>query len=366
MPSINENLSVWDGSYDWTQEGNEWSSAWGGPEAEWFGTLLPRLHQFFPADTILEIAPGYGRWTSYLKDYCENLIVVDLAEKCIEACKKRFESFSHITYHVNDGRSLEMIPDGSIDFVFSFDSLVHAEADVLEAYLRQLARKLKPNGLGFIHHSNLGMYSELVALTKAEPPESRKLLIENGELIDLVAWHAESMTARLFEEYCDIAGMQCVSQELINWFNKYLIACLSVFTPKDSIWARRNSVEENPHFMDEVNRIHAIEQLYSNSPNYEGFHHEVAGEKIVGWAWDMKSPNTRVAVDIFDGETLLASISAQEHRPDVAAYTKDDGYHAFVYELPASVKDGLPHEIRVKIAGTKIDAFGTPRTFTSS
>jgi cyclopropane fatty-acyl-phospholipid synthase-like methyltransferase len=39
------------------------------------------------------------------------------------------------------------------DFVFSFDSLVHVESDVIENYLTQLAKKLKPNGIGFIHHS---------------------------------------------------------------------------------------------------------------------------------------------------------------------------------------------------------------------
>ena len=113
MPSIEENLSVWNRSYDWSQEGDEWSSAWGGPEAEWFGTILPRIHALIPAGTILEIAPGFGRWTHYLKDHCERLIVVDLSEKCIEACKTRFSSSAHITYHVNDGRSLEMI--GRID-----------------------------------------------------------------------------------------------------------------------------------------------------------------------------------------------------------------------------------------------------------
>jgi len=366
MPSLEENLSVWDGSYDWTAGGHEWSSSWGGPEAEWFGTLLPRIHPFIPVGTILEIAPGYGRWTHYLKDYCENLIVVDLAEKCIEACEKRFSSWSHITYHVNDGRSLEMIPDESIDFVFSFDSLIHAEADVLEAYVWQLAKKLKPNGIGFIHHSNLGMYSELVALTKQVPPESRNALVEQGDLIDLdTAWHAQSMSAKFFEEYCDKAGMQCISQELINWFNRYLIGCFSVFTPKDSIWARRNSVVENIHFMDEVKRIKALSRLYSNSPDYECFHDGAEGEEVLGWAWDKNNPDARVAVDIFDGETLLASILAEGHRPDIAAYTKDDGCHAFAYGLPVSVKDGQPHKIRVRIRETNIDAYGTPKVFIS-
>ena len=94
------------------------------------------------------------------KSIVQYLAVVDLAEECIKACQQRFASDSHISYFVNDGKSLAMIQDKSIDFVFSFDSLVHAEAEVIEAYLNQLAIKLQPNGIGFIHHSNLGKYQQ--------------------------------------------------------------------------------------------------------------------------------------------------------------------------------------------------------------
>jgi hypothetical protein len=51
-----------------------------------------------------------------------------------------------------------MIPDQWIDFAFSFDSLVHVEADFIESYLQQLACKLTKEGVGFIHHYNLGQY----------------------------------------------------------------------------------------------------------------------------------------------------------------------------------------------------------------
>jgi hypothetical protein len=89
------------------------------------------------------------------------MILVDLCENCIEACKLHFSKFENVIYHVNDGVSLEMISDSSIDFVFSFDSLVHAEADVIQAYISQLAKKMKPNAVGWIHHSNAGNFYSL-------------------------------------------------------------------------------------------------------------------------------------------------------------------------------------------------------------
>ena len=158
MPTLEENKLAWDTTYPWIQQGEEWSWEWGGSEARGYGSILPRIHAFIPARTILEIAPGFGRWTHYLKGSCGSLIGVDLGENCIRACRQRFAAERHLSFHVNDGKSLAMVADESIDFAFSFDSLVHAEADVIGAYLEQLARKLKTDGIGFIHHSNLGQY----------------------------------------------------------------------------------------------------------------------------------------------------------------------------------------------------------------
>src|SRR5437899_8768206 len=99
-------------------------------------------------------------------------------------------------FHVNVGKSLDIISDESIDFAFSFDSLVHADGEVIGTYLRQLARKLKPRGAGFIHHSNAGDYRSLIALTKTVsrilPYRAGKFVRRN--LLIATAWRAEDMT----------------------------------------------------------------------------------------------------------------------------------------------------------------------------
>lgn len=110
-----------------------------------------------------------------------------------------------------------MIEDESIDFIFSFDSLVHVEKDVIKSYLQQIALKLKPNGVGFIHHSNLGNYLN---------PATGKLEVEN------IHWRAESMTAKLFEQYSQEAGLQCFHQEIVNWCGDILCDCFSLITLK--------------------------------------------------------------------------------------------------------------------------------------
>ena len=263
MPGLDENRQVWNSPDSWAAAGDEWSGAWGGTDLLWHGSLLPRLLAFLPAKTILELAPGYGRWTQYLKDLCDELVLVDMAENCIEGCRERFRDASHIRYHVNDGKSLAMVPDGSIDFAFSFDSLVHAEHDVLEAYLHELSRKLTPDGVGFIHHSNMGSYRIAAALARRIPHRARLALTRRRLLVSVYAWRAESTTAAGFAQLCEEAGLACVAQEKIPWdHGRGLTDTLSLFTRRESRWERPPVVVENRDFMKEARHLAEVGRLY--------------------------------------------------------------------------------------------------------
>ena len=206
MTTPNANQVHWNDRYHWADSGEEWSSYWGTSEAQWFASILPRIRGFVTAGTILEIAPGFGRWTTFLKDLCDHLIVVYIAEKCIAACRRRFERESHIEYHVNDGQSLDMVPDRTVDFAFSFDSLVHVEADTISAYLAQLARKLTPDGVAFLHHSNIGEYKDYFArLDKLGPV--RRPLARAGLVPETGHGRRRSMTAEKFLHFAREAGL---------------------------------------------------------------------------------------------------------------------------------------------------------------
>ena len=214
MPSIEENLNMWDKEYTWKEDGDEWSAAWGGTEYMWQGSILPRVIRNIPCKRIVEIACGHGRISQYLLKYCEELILIDISESCIEHCRKRFAEYGHIKYFVNDGLSLDMIEDNSVDFVFSWDSLVHAEKNVLKNYLKELSKKMKIKSAGFIHHSNIGIYIE---------NESNELTVYNS------GWRAEDMTAADFAGFCFENELICKTQEIFRWSSLAFSDCISYF-----------------------------------------------------------------------------------------------------------------------------------------
>jgi ubiquinone/menaquinone biosynthesis C-methylase UbiE len=264
MPSVEWNRTKWGTTYTWPSEGDEWSAHWGTTQALWSFVLLPRIGRFLPAETILEIAPGFGRFTSYLRGYCKHLIAVDMNPKCIEACRQKFGA--EVELHTNDGRSLTMIADNSVDFVFSFDSLVHVDAGDLTAYVSELGRKLKVGGRGFIHHSNLGAYPRLMRFTKVVSrtiPSYRvgKWLRQTVLVAD--CWRAENVTGQRFREMCQKHGLACTGQELVNWENRSaLIDCFSSLMRPPTRNEHPPKVISNTNFMRQAKEIKQLSALY--------------------------------------------------------------------------------------------------------
>jgi len=263
VATIVENRERWQ-QHRWAQQGDEWSPgrSTAGTALLWHRSIFPRIQQLLPADTILEIGPGFGRWTQFLRRHCSRLVLVDLSARCIESCRTRFAADFRIEYILNDGTSLDRVADRSVDFIFSFDSLVHAEADVIGAYLAQAARKLKPGGTGFIHHSNLHAFVH---------PRTHRL----RWFVTRPNWRAESMSADVFRQLCHSAGLSCRSQELINWFGKArdadryrlngrcipLTDCFSIVaTPEAGSRSAERVV--NPTFVDEWRQAVWMSRIY--------------------------------------------------------------------------------------------------------
>lgn len=242
MPTLKWNKHYWDGGYDWTGKGEEWSNAWGSSEAQWFGSIHPRIHRYLPGRRVLEIAPGYGRWTNYLLRYClDSYQGVDMSDECIAYCQEAFRNVDNASFSVNDGLNLDAVEDRSIDFLFSFDSLVHAEINVHESYIPQMLAKLNDEGVAFIHHSNWASASETKPNTHAR---------------------AESVSAERVAEIIERCGGHVYLQECLNWGTDALIDAFSVFSRRPNADNVGPTIVRNNRFMIEAEIIRSVHLAY--------------------------------------------------------------------------------------------------------
>jgi hypothetical protein len=243
MPELAWNKHCWDGEYNWADRGEEWSNAWGGSESQWFGCLYPRLHRFLPVTNLLEIAPGFGRWTHYLLNYVQGRYTgIDLSKECIDHCQTRFSGFSHAEFSVNDGVSLDGADDGLYDLVFSFDSLVHADSAVHQRYVPEILRKLSENGVAFIHHSNWADAAPTV------PNQHHR---------------SEDVGASLYADLIKQAGGHVMLQECLNWGGEEKIDAFTLFCRAERDVLPETVLLENSHFMLEATVILESHSAYT-------------------------------------------------------------------------------------------------------
>jgi Methyltransferase domain len=244
MPDVDWNAATFAGTFDWTQSGGEeWSEPWGGSEPQWFGSLFPRLHRFLPANAILEIAPGFGRWTRFLLPTCGSYVGVDLSAECVAGCRSRFQDAKHARFVQNDGMSLRGVTDDYFDLIFSFDSLVHVEKDVIESYIPQILRKLTLNGVAFLHHSNLA----------ALPPEAEK-----------AGARGHSVSGDIVADIVKQAGGKVLVKERINWGAPHLglLDCLTLLARQEYPYAAPPIETDNMRFMVEAQIIRETQAAY--------------------------------------------------------------------------------------------------------
>ncbi len=217
MPSIEKNLNVWEETFKsfLTQKnfGDSWSEAWGSPLLQWYSMIFPRLYRYLPSIHIYEIASGLGRWSFFLQYYCSNLSLSDISNESIKFLRNRFKNNLNINYNVNDGKKI--ISDNKLDLIFTFDSLVHCDYEVIESYILEFKRLSKQNSIFFLHHSNLSGCS---VTTKKSG--------HNG-------WRSSDVSSKIVAEICEANDLQIVYQEVFDWGAvKDYLDCISVIANK--------------------------------------------------------------------------------------------------------------------------------------
>jgi len=170
---------------------------WGDPDAAPPLThvrdryLLPHVDE---SKTVLEIGPGGGRWTRYMTTAAA-VYAVDCHEELLSELRHNVRSPNLRPIH-NNGDDFPGVPDGGIDFVFSFGTFVHLDVDIIERYLANLRRVMARGASAVIQYSDktapMGRMNG--SFSENEPETMRALVRANGyEILEedtRTLWHS--------------------------------------------------------------------------------------------------------------------------------------------------------------------------------
>lgn len=161
--SIEEQKRIWPQALNGYTEAGMYSNQWGkvgDKEARNMrGDILGDYHSVFnnylmpsiEGKTVLEIGSFEGKWTYFMKK-AKKVIAVDITDDGFKKMQQ-WPDFNpnQYSFYLTKGYELEGIESGSVDFVFSMDSLVRSEKDIIDRYLGEIKRVLAPKGKTCIH-----------------------------------------------------------------------------------------------------------------------------------------------------------------------------------------------------------------------
>lgn len=161
---------------------------WGDPEAvpplkfvkEQY--VLPHVNREHVA---LEIGPGGGRWTRYLLGF-KTLYVVDFYPQLLNELRRNFDR-SNMRFIRNSGSDFPGVPAGSVDFLFSWGCFVHLELPIIQSYVENMKRILRPGGNALVQYSdcNKVMARENHGFSDNSPEKMRKIILDSGFRISM-------------------------------------------------------------------------------------------------------------------------------------------------------------------------------------
>jgi SAM-dependent methyltransferase len=131
---------------------------WGGPGfADYIVDTLV-AGELGPDRDVVELGCGGGKFTQRLAPKCRSLICTDISPAMIEHTKAGLESrgvAGNVRYQVLDGVDFTSVADNSVDFIFSYDVLLHVQPQNVFSYLLDARRILRENGVFMLHQINL-------------------------------------------------------------------------------------------------------------------------------------------------------------------------------------------------------------------
>lgn len=106
------------------------------------------VRQFCQADSVvLDLGCGIGRVARELAPHVGELHAVDVSDEMIGQAREYVGPDSRIHFHVNDGHTLTVLGDETVDFAFALLTMHHVTRQAFAGYLSEIHRVLRRGGL---------------------------------------------------------------------------------------------------------------------------------------------------------------------------------------------------------------------------
>ena len=179
--------------------------------ALWWDDRLPfrALFDTMDLETTVDLAAGYGRHAEYSAPLAGKLVLMDVIERNLKVCRVRLaQRFPGLLYIHNNGYDYQPLKACAVSAIYCYDAMVHFTANLVQSYLVDTARVLRPGGRALFHHSN---YNGPQMVHFGQHPHAR-----------------QRMTQNLFVSFALAAGLRVVESQIMPWSDVPALGCVTL------------------------------------------------------------------------------------------------------------------------------------------
>jgi SAM-dependent methyltransferase len=153
--------------------------------------------------TLLEIGAGAGRMTHRLAELYGRVIALDVSDKMLQLGRGNLAGVGNVEWVVGSGADLDVVPDRSVDDVFSYITLQHVpSAAAVLRYLEEAGRVLRPGGRGALQVRHSGPLPRAVDLA------GHLVHTAQGRRVWSAEWRGTRIPARRLLEAASRSGVR--------------------------------------------------------------------------------------------------------------------------------------------------------------
>jgi 2-polyprenyl-3-methyl-5-hydroxy-6-metoxy-1,4-benzoquinol methylase len=130
---------------------------WGGPEFA-DHVVESMAGHLGPDVDVLELGCGGGKFSQRLAPRCRSLLCTDISAAMIDHARATITARGvarNVDYRVLNGVDFDGVASESVDFIFSYDVLLHVQPQNVFSYMIDAGRILRSHGAMMLHQINL-------------------------------------------------------------------------------------------------------------------------------------------------------------------------------------------------------------------
>jgi SAM-dependent methyltransferase len=121
--------------------------------------VLTRLGLPTSWDRVLDFGCGAGRLSQALAEHAREVVGLDVAPPMLAKARSLDRTGGRCSFVLSEDSDLRTFPDDSFDLVYTERVLQHLPRPVLENYLAEFVRVLRPGGVALLHCTTRPMWS---------------------------------------------------------------------------------------------------------------------------------------------------------------------------------------------------------------